>query len=104
LERRPPPPPPYFEGFVRTASKQKWLQAHGIERWARINTDYARRPQKRFFEHFFEGENNGWDRQLRGQLQVRPVDKFAAQKVFNYHNGRHPQRRLTTSIPVHGYF
>jgi predicted acyl esterase len=65
-----------FEGFVRAASKQKWLEAHGIEHWTHFYTDYGRLLQKRFFDHFLKGENNGWDRQPRVQLQVRHVDRF----------------------------
>ncbi|TMH13270.1 MAG: CocE/NonD family hydrolase [Betaproteobacteria bacterium] len=30
-----------FEGFVRAASKDKWLEAHGIEHWTHFYTDYA---------------------------------------------------------------
>ncbi|HET9403729.1 MAG TPA: CocE/NonD family hydrolase C-terminal non-catalytic domain-containing protein, partial [Burkholderiales bacterium] len=32
--------------------------------------------QKRFFDYFLKGENNGWDRQPRVQLQVRHTDRF----------------------------
>jgi predicted acyl esterase len=65
-----------FEGFMRAASKQKWLEAHGIEHWTHFYTDYGRGLQKRFFDYFLKGEKNGWDRQPRVQLQVRHLDKF----------------------------
>jgi uncharacterized protein len=65
-----------FEGFVRTASKEKWLEAHGIEHWTHFYTDYGRLLQKRFFDCFLKGERNGWDRQPRVQLQVRRPEKF----------------------------
>jgi uncharacterized protein len=65
-----------FEGFVRAASKQKWLEAHGLEHWTHFYTDYGRRLQLRFFDHFLKNKPNGWDRQPRVQLQVRHVDKF----------------------------
>jgi predicted acyl esterase len=65
-----------FEGFVRAAAKQKWLEAHGIEHWTHFYTDYGRQLQKRFFDYFLKGEPNGWDRQSRVQLQVRRVDRF----------------------------
>jgi hypothetical protein len=51
-----------FEGFVRAASKQKWLEAHGIEHWTHFYTDYGRQLQLRFFDHFLHGKKNGWDR------------------------------------------
>jgi uncharacterized protein len=65
-----------FEGFVRAASPQKWLETHGIEHWTEFYTDYGVRLQKRFFGHFLKGEATGWDKQPRVQLQVRHVDRF----------------------------
>jgi predicted acyl esterase len=65
-----------FEGFMRAASTQKWLEAHGIEHWTHFYTDYGRTLQKRFFDYFLKGESNGWDRQPRVLLQVRHVDRF----------------------------
>src|SRR5580698_7553405 len=65
-----------FEGYVRAASKQKWLEAHGIEHWTHFYTDYGRELQLRFFDHFLHGKKNGWDKQPPVQLQVRHVDRF----------------------------
>jgi len=65
-----------FEGFTRAASKQKWLEAHGLEHWTHFYTDYGVRLQKRFFDHFLKGADNGWGKQPRVQLQVRHVDCF----------------------------
>ena len=66
-----------FEGFMRAASKQKWLEAHGGSHWAPFYTDYGVRLQKRFFDYFLKGEKNGWDQQPRVTLQVRhPGEKF----------------------------
>jgi len=65
-----------FEGFIRSNSKDKWLEAHGIEHWTHYYTDYGRKLQLRFFDFYLKGEKNGWDRQPRVQLQVRHVDRF----------------------------
>jgi uncharacterized protein len=65
-----------FEGFVRAASKQKWLEAHGIEHWTHFYTDYGRNLQLRFFDYFLHGKKNGWDKQPPVQLQVRHIDRF----------------------------
>lgn len=65
-----------FEGFVRAASKQKWLEVHGIEHWTHFYTDYGRHLQLRFFDYFLHGKKNGWDKQPPVQLQVRHVDRF----------------------------
>jgi len=67
-----------FEGFVRAASKNKWLEAHGIEHWTHFYTDYGRELQKRFFDYFLHGKQNGWDREPRVLLQVRHLDRFVA--------------------------
>jgi uncharacterized protein len=65
-----------FEGFLRAASRQKWLEAHGLEHWTHFYTDYGRALQKRFFDHFLKGEANGQDQSPRVLLQVRHVDRF----------------------------
>ena len=66
-----------FEGFFRAASKQKWLEAHGLEHWTHFYTDYGVSLQKRFFGHFLKREEAGWARQPKVQLQIRhPGEKF----------------------------
>jgi predicted acyl esterase len=65
-----------FEGFVRAASKEKWLEAHGLEHWTHFYTDYGRSLQLRFFNKFLKGKHQDWDGQPRVQLQVRHVDRF----------------------------
>jgi predicted acyl esterase len=62
------------EGFVRSASRQKWLELHGLEHWTHFYTDYGVRLQKRFFGHFLKGEDTGWEKQPAVLLQVRHVD------------------------------
>jgi predicted acyl esterase len=65
------------ESFVRAESSQKWLEMHGIEHWTHFYTDYGVNIQKQFFAHFLKGENNGWDKRPKVQLQVRyPGEKF----------------------------
>ena len=66
-----------FEGFVRAASKQKWLEAHGIEHWTHFYTDYGREQQLRFFDYFLHGKDTTWSKQPKVMLQVRyPGEKF----------------------------
>jgi len=72
-----------FEGFTGAASTQKWLEVHGGSHWGPFYTDYGVNLQKRFFDHFLKGVDNGWDRHPRVQLQVRhPGEKF----VLRYEN------------------
>ena len=65
-----------FEGFYRAASKNKWLECHGLEHWTHFYTDYGRNIQLQFFDHFLKGSDNGWRERPRVQLQVRHVDRF----------------------------
>ncbi len=65
-----------FEGFTQSGSTDKWLEVHGIEHWTEFYTDYGVDLQKRFFNHFLKGEDNGWSEQPKVKLQVRHVDKF----------------------------
>ena len=64
-----------FEGFMRAASREKWLESHGIEHWTEFYTDYGVKLQKQFFAHYLKGEETlrEWP---RVRLQVRHLDRF----------------------------
>ena len=65
------------EGFVRSASEEKWLEMHGGSHWAIFYTDYGVELQRRFLDYYLKGEKNGWDKQPTVQLQIRhPGEKF----------------------------
>ena len=66
-----------FEGFVRSKSKQKWLEVHGGSHWAPFYTDYGVALQKRFFDYYLKGKKNGWKKTPPVSLLVRsPGEKF----------------------------
>lgn len=66
-----------FEGFMRAASAQKWLEVHGIEHWTHFYTDYGVGLQKRFFARFLKGDASAWPDEPRVRLQVRhPGERF----------------------------
>ncbi len=66
-----------FNGFLEAASRQKWLEAHGDSHWSLFYSAYGLDLQKRFFDHFLKGIDNGWDRTPRVTLNVRhPGEKF----------------------------
>ena len=67
-----------IEAFTRAASKEKWLEAHGLEHWTHFYTDYGVNLQKRFFACYLRGEPNGWkERQAPVTLQIRhPGNRF----------------------------
>jgi uncharacterized protein len=62
------------EGFVRSASPQKWLELHGNTHWVEFYADYGVALQKRFFGHFLKGADTGWSQQPRVLLQIRHAD------------------------------
>ena len=65
-----------FEGYVRAASEQKWLEVHGLEHWTEFYTAYGVALQQRFFAAFLKGDDAGWRDQPAVQLQVRRHDGF----------------------------
>ena len=71
-----------FEGYLRSSSKPKWLEAPGIEHWTHFYTDYGVDLQKRFFGHFLKGEDTGWmETQPKVQLQIRhPGEVFVEEQ------------------------
>ncbi len=77
-----------FEGYMRAASTQKWLEAHGIEHWTHFYTDYGRALQLRFFDHFLkDGAPGDWQAQPPVQLLVR-------------HPGEHFTQRSEQAWPI----
>jgi hypothetical protein len=66
-----------FNGFIEAASPQKWLEAHGESHWGLFSSGYGLALQKRFFDHFLKGIDNGWDKTPRVMLNVRhPGERF----------------------------
>ncbi len=66
-----------FNGYIESASKQKWLEAHGDSHWSLFSSDYGLDLQKRFFDFFLKDIDNGWDKTSPVTLNIRhPGPKF----------------------------
>jgi predicted acyl esterase len=66
-----------FNGFIESPSKQKWLEAHGDSHWSLFSSGYGMALQKRFFDYFLKGIDNGWNKTPPVQLNIRhPGEKF----------------------------
>jgi predicted acyl esterase len=66
-----------YEGYLRSSSKQKWLEVHGDTHFTHFYSNYGSALQKRFFGHFLKGENTGWQKQPKVSLNIRhPGEKF----------------------------
>jgi len=65
-----------IEGFVHSATDQKWLEVHGDNHWANFYRPAGRELQKRFYDHFLR-DTGDWLSQPPVQLQVRhPGERF----------------------------
>jgi uncharacterized protein len=83
-----------IEGFVSAASRNKWLEIHGREHWTEFYTDYGVELQKRFFDHFLKGEDNGWDKESPIRLWVRHLDRFESRSEQEWPIARSEWRKL----------
>lgn len=63
-----------FEGFTQAASKKKWLQVHDGDHDEEFRLGGVA-LERRFFDHFLRGENNGWDKESPVMLNIRHVDQ-----------------------------
>ena len=81
-----------FNGFVETPARQKWLEAQSDWHWSLFYSVDGLDLQKRFFDHFLKGLDNGWDRQPRVQLNIRyPGEKFVLRPENEEpRNSKHP--------------
>jgi hypothetical protein len=71
-----------YEGFIRAASKDKWLEAHGIEHWTHFYTDYGRQLQLRFFNHYLRGKGD-WNNQPKsGRSPARSGPRCFWRRTF----------------------
>src|SRR5262244_1785452 len=82
------------EGFVRAASIQKWLELHGLQHWTHFYTDYGRLLQKRFFDYFLQGVDNGWLNEPHVWLQIRRIDGFVDRREHEWPIARTKWTRL----------
>lgn len=82
------------EGYLGAGSAQKWLELHGLEHWTEFYTDYGVALQKRFFDHFLKGEDNGWDKEPPLKLQIRHADKFVERAEHEWPLARTEWTRL----------
>jgi len=66
-----------FNGFMKSSSRQKWLEIHGLEHWSLYYTDYGNDLQMRFFERFLRGDDSAFPDEPKVMLNVRhPGEKF----------------------------
>jgi len=66
-----------FEAFTDIPAKDKWLYTHGGKKWERYYGGDGLAFQKKFFDFYLKGEQNGWTSTPRVRLEVRETrDEF----------------------------
>ena len=60
-----------FEAFTQAASQQKWLEVHPGRHEEWFYLPYGMHLQRRFFDHFLKGADNGWEHEPPVQLNIR---------------------------------
>jgi hypothetical protein len=60
-----------FEAFARIGSAHRWLYTHRGGKWATYYSREALAFQRRFFDHFLKGEENGMLEVPRVRLEIR---------------------------------
>ncbi len=60
-----------FEAFTQAASKEKWLEGHPGRHEEWFYLEYGMQLQKRFFDYYLRGINNGWNREPRVWINLR---------------------------------
>jgi predicted acyl esterase len=84
-----------FNGFVEAPARQKWLEVHGDSHWSLFYSDYGVGLQKRFFDHFLKGFDNGWERTPRVMLNIRhPGERFVVRHEHEWPLARTRWTRL----------
>jgi len=60
-----------LEAYKNIRSDHKWLFTHGRRKWEVYYSDESKKLQKRFFDYFLKGENNGMLQVPAVRLEVR---------------------------------
>jgi predicted acyl esterase len=60
-------------GFVDAGSREKWLSLHIGTHYESFYLPAYVAMQKRFFEHYLRGADNGWEREPPVRLEIRDV-------------------------------
>lgn len=60
-----------IEGFLGVASKDKWLSLHAGKHWESFYLPQYVAMQKKFFNFYLRGEQNGWDQEPRVKMAIR---------------------------------
>ena len=88
-----------FELFRRISSPEKWLYTHGGLKWDRFYSEDGTAYQKKFFDYYLKGEQNGWPNTPRVRLEVRETrDEYQVRFENEFPLCSHPVQK---AVPEH---
>lgn len=71
-------------GFNAVASPQKWLNVHAGDHLTPFYSEESLALQKRFFDHFLKGLDNGWQNEPPVTLAIRAPDGVTARTATSW--------------------
>ncbi|MGD0235439.1 MAG: CocE/NonD family hydrolase [Syntrophorhabdales bacterium] len=84
-----------FEAYRQIASKDKWLYTHGGKKWERFYSGHGLAYQKKFFDHYLKGMENGWQETPRVRLEVRETrDEYQVRSEKEFPLARTQYKKL----------
>jgi predicted acyl esterase len=84
-----------FEVWRRIASKDKWLYSHGGRKWERFYSEDGLAYQKKFFDYYLKGIQNGWRDTPQVRLEIRDTrDEYTVRPEKEFPLARTQYRKL----------
>jgi len=84
-----------FQAWRRIASRDRWLYTHGGRKWERFYSEDATNYQKKFFDYFLKGLQNGWEDTPRVRLEIRETrDEYTVRPEKEFPLARTQYRKL----------
>lgn len=87
--------PGTFEVYQQIGSSEKWLYTHGGRKWERFYSPDALAYQKKFFDHYLRGMDNGWQNTPRVRLEIRETrDEYTVRAENEFPLARTQYKKL----------
>ncbi len=84
-----------FEVYRKISSKDKWLYTHGGRKWERFYSEDGLNYQKKFFDHYLKGMENGWQNTPRVRLEIRETrDEYTVRPEKEFPLARTQYKKL----------
>lgn len=72
-----------IEGYQRIASREKWLKVQSGSYFLTFLSPDSVALQRRFFDHYLKGLDNGWEKEPRVEVAVRTAQDGVARNIID---------------------